>query len=500
VESAEYEIRLRDSFSQGLGRLENRMNKFESKVGGLGTTIAGVFGGIGLASLASGALSFLGNMGKSIVTLGAEMEQTKISFETMLGSADKAQKTLKELQDFAKVTPFSQKDVITGAKSLLAYGFEAQNLTKDLTTLGDVSAGLSIPINDLIYLYGTLKTQGKAMTKDLMQFAGRGIPIYKELGKVLGTNEQGVAKLVTEGKVGFKEVEKAFQNMTAAGSMFGGLMEKQGKSLSGRWSTFKDTLEIMGTNLGTKVLPTLGKMLDTLSSIVNVIPELDFSVIGDTFSQINTEIDEFLNAFNSLFGLTRDSLSTFDTLSFIIRSISFSLRTGLFPLRFMIEMFTDLITLIKGSINIFQGFGQLLKGVFTLDVDKINEGIETIGGATVDMVTKIKDSIGDFAKREVEGYGKIFSPFDTPDKTKASATSGAGVTGRPGASMSGSKAGSAIGVEKIQSGTRNVVVNIQKLIENVTFEKGYKEGEAKLQEMITKALLVSVNDVNIVAQ
>lgn len=499
MESAEYEIRLKDAFSQGLGRIESRMNKFEANVGGLGKTIAGVFGGVTLAGLASKAVNFIGDVGSSIVSLGADMEQTKISFETMLGSADKAAKTLKDLQDFAKVTPFSQKDVITGAKSLLAYGFEAQNLTKDLTTLGDVSAGLSIPINDLIYLYGTLKTQGKAMSKDLMQFAGRGIPIYKELGKVLGVSTAEVSELVSKGKVGFKEVEKAFQNMTAKGSMFGGLMAKQGQSLAGRWSTFKDTLEIMGTNLGTKVLPTLGKMLDTLSSIVNVIPELNFGPLADVFFQINTEINEFIVAFNSLFGLTKDSITTFDALTFALRYVSFALRTGFLPLRFAIEMISDLMIAIKGSINIFKGFGQLLKGVFTLDADKISEGVESIGGATANVFHKLKNSLGDFAKREAEGYGKIFSPFGGPgkegDKSGSSTMSGLG-----GGSKLSSASASEVGVQRIQSGNKNVTVNIQKLIEHVTFEKGYKDSEAKLQEMVTKALLTSVNDVNIVAQ
>lgn len=498
MESAEYEIRLRDSFSQGLGRLEGRMNKFESKVGGLGQTIAGVFGGISLAGAVSSAISLIGDVGKSIISLGAEMEQTQISFETMLGSADKAKTTLKQLQDFAKVTPFSQKDVIVAAKSLLAYGFEAQNLTKDLTTLGDVSAGLSIPINDLVYLYGTLKTQGKAMTKDLMQFAGRGIPIYKELGKVLHTSEQGVAKLVTEGKVGFAEVEKAFRNMTAKGSMFGGLMEKQGKSLAGRWSTFKDTLEIMGTTIGTKLIPTIGVMLDKLSEIVNIIPELDFSPLVAVFADLWTEITNVFSIFEQLFNMVGASISTFDALSFSLRYLSFILRNAYLPIRLFLEIYNELLILIKGSVPIFQGLGQVIKGVFTGNLDLISKGIDTVGGAVINLGVKARESAKEFFKRESEGYASIFSPIDSKKSNGIGSTGTS--TALPGGKKATGTAGKEIGVEKIQAGTRNVVVNIQKLIENVTFEKGYKEGEAKLQEMITKALLVSVNDVNIVAQ
>ena len=47
-------------------------------------------------------------------------------------------------------------------------------------------------------------------TVDIRQFAGRGIPIYEELAKVLGVTKDEVSNLVTEGKVGFAEVEKGF--------------------------------------------------------------------------------------------------------------------------------------------------------------------------------------------------------------------------------------------------------------------------------------------------
>lgn len=498
MESAEYEIRLRDSFSAGLGRLESRMNKFESKVGGLGQAIAGAFGGFTLATAVSKGVSLIGELATTIVSLGADMEQTQISFETMLGSAEKANKTIKELQDFAKITPFSQKDVIVGAKSLLAYGFEAQNLTKDLTTLGDVSAGLSIPINDLIYLYGTLKTQGKAMSKDLMQFAGRGIPIYKELGKVLGVDTSKVSELVSDGKVGFKEVEKAFHNMTAAGSMFGGLMEKQSQSLAGRWSTFKDTLEIMATNLGTKLVPSLGQMLDKVSSIVALIPELDFSPLVSVFADLWEEIKGVFDIFSQLVDLFGGSLSTFEALSYVIRAIAFNIRTSLLPIRIFITVYSELMALIKNSLGVFKGLGQVLQGIFTGNFKLVNSGAKQMQDSIINTFTQAKQIGDDFVKQEYEGYSKIFSPFGSGPKATDSSTSKSSLSssGR----MTSNAATKDIGVEKVQSGTKSVVVNITKLIDKVVFEKGYKESEAKLQEMLTKAMLTSVNDVNIVSQ
>src|SRR5690606_13372571 len=111
-----------------------------------------------------------------------------ISFTTMLQSKTKADALMGELVQFAGTTPFDLKGTAQAAKQLLAYGTAASDVTTELRMLGDVASGVSQPIGDLVYLYGTLKTQGRAYAVDIRQFAGRGIPIYAELAKVLKIN------------------------------------------------------------------------------------------------------------------------------------------------------------------------------------------------------------------------------------------------------------------------------------------------------------------------
>ena len=159
------------------------------------------------------------------------MQQLRVALSTILQDKEKADALISEIIQFAAKTPFNLEDVAAGAKQLLAYGSSAENVVKELSMLGDVAAGLQIPIGQLIYLYGTLRTQGRAMTIDIRQFAGRGIPIYEELAKVLGVSEDQVGEFVTAGKVGFKEVEQAFKNMTSEGGKFNNLMENS----AGTW-------------------------------------------------------------------------------------------------------------------------------------------------------------------------------------------------------------------------------------------------------------------------
>lgn len=193
-----------------------------------------------------GVQSFLSNM----VKVRGEFQQLEVAFGVMLKSKEKADSLMKDIVQFAATTPFGLQETAGAAKQLLAYGSSAEGVTKELRMLGDVAAGVSAPIGDIVYLYGTLRTQGRAFTQDIRQFAGRGIPIYKELANVLGIAEDKVAEFVEAGKVGFPEIQKAFQNMTKEGGQFAGLMEAQSKTITGQISNLKDSLDQMFNAIG----------------------------------------------------------------------------------------------------------------------------------------------------------------------------------------------------------------------------------------------------------
>ena len=105
-------------------------------------------------------------------------------------------------------------------------------------------------------------------TADLNQFLGRGIPLGEELAKVLGVAENQVRALVEEGKVGFPEVEQAIINLTNEGSKFGGLMEAQSQTISGRISNIEDTIEQMFNQIGQASEGVIGTSLDIITALV----------------------------------------------------------------------------------------------------------------------------------------------------------------------------------------------------------------------------------------
>ena len=187
---------------------------------------------------------------QSIVQVRGQFQQLELAFNTMLRSTEKSQVLMSQLVDTAAKTPFDLTSIAQGAKQMLAFGSNVESVVDEIVMLGNVASGVSAPLGDLIYLYGTLRSQGRAYTVDIRQFAGRGIPIYEELGKVLNADRQELNKLVTEGKVGFPEVEKAFKNMTSEGGIYFNLMQEQSKSLTGMLSNLGDAWDSALNKIG----------------------------------------------------------------------------------------------------------------------------------------------------------------------------------------------------------------------------------------------------------
>lgn len=204
------------------------------------TKVLGVIGGV----------TALKNFATELVNVRGQFQQLEIAFSTMLKSKEKADKLMSELVDIAAKTPFDLQGVASSAKQMIAYGSSAENVGDELVMLGNVAAGVGSQLSEIAYLYGTLRTQGRAYAVDIRQFAGRGIPIYEELAKMLGVTKDEVSGLVKEGKVGFKEVEQAFKNMTSESGIYYNLMQEQSKSLTGQLSNLGDAWDTMLNEIG----------------------------------------------------------------------------------------------------------------------------------------------------------------------------------------------------------------------------------------------------------
>ncbi|HEX8342229.1 MAG TPA: tape measure protein [Tepidisphaeraceae bacterium] len=263
--------------ARGTGEMRRGFNLAEVAASTLGSTL----GNMGASAITGGLRSITGSLGGFItdsLKAAAAYEQTGISFEVMLGSADKAKKLLKEIADFAAATPFELPELTGAARKLLSYGFAADQIIPRIRQLGDVSSALQIPLNDLADIYGKAFTQGRLQAEDLNQLTGRGIPIIKELAKQWKVGQDEVRGFVEKGRFGFAELEKAIASMTGEGGLFFGMMARQSASATGLFSTLQDAVGEVEREVG-KALIKGSDGKDLLREITGGVERLKPAVV-----------------------------------------------------------------------------------------------------------------------------------------------------------------------------------------------------------------------------
>ncbi|OYO16639.1 hypothetical protein CGZ93_17925 [Enemella dayhoffiae] len=274
---------------RGLGRDVDRM-RGEMDRGGLGAGrsladgfSAGAQAIFGTFAKISGAVAALGlvQMGKMGIEAGiktaAGMEQAEIAFTTMLGSGQKAQGFLNQLQQFAAKTPFEFPELQTAASSLISIGIDANKVIPIMTTLGNVTSGMgtgSEGVKRATVALQQMNAAGRITAEDLNQLRDAGIPVYDLLAAATGKSKQEVADLAQKGKLGRKELGQLMSALESGKGMerFAGLMDKQSASLSGMISTFKDTVNVGMAQALQPMIPLIKQSLGWLSE--SVLPKV----------------------------------------------------------------------------------------------------------------------------------------------------------------------------------------------------------------------------------
>lgn len=263
-----------------------------------------------------GAVSF-GGLGLKdaivqTIRLGKEMEMTRIAFNTMLGSAEKGAQTIAVLQKFADLTPFNNDEVIKSGRMLLNAGVATDQLTKKLTMIGDVASGVSQPLVDMVMIYTKAANQGKIQAEELQQLGERGVPILQQFSKMLGLSASEIMELGSKGKLTFDLLDEAFERMTSEGGQYFNLMEKQSRSLEGKWSNLQAEFTKFATSIGEESIPDLTKALDEFLAKINEMKESgELDALASDAAQMITYAADILKNFVQFLVDNREILSSF---------------------------------------------------------------------------------------------------------------------------------------------------------------------------------------------
>lgn len=229
------------------------------------------------------------------------LQQNKIAFQTMLGSAEKAGRLLKDIKKFSLATPFENQELVEGAKKLLAYGFAQEKIIPTMKSLGDISAGLGMDkLPYLIRAVGQVNSKGKLMGQELLQINETGLDLAPTLAKIRGVSEKTFrSKDITKWKITAEEVELAIKRI--AESRYHGLMEKQSKTITGMMSNAKE--------LGTTVLQQIGGINEKGVIQKGGLLDVAQTKLGDLMKWVNNNgpvIDEWTKKFSGELGTALD--------------------------------------------------------------------------------------------------------------------------------------------------------------------------------------------------
>jgi tape measure domain-containing protein len=359
------------SLEKDLRNLQDKLQRADNTGAEFSKTIKKIGGMLSGGAIAYGLL----NIGKSALSAAANMEQQKVAFTSMLGSAEKAQKLLDQMQDFAASTPFQFNEIVDAGKKLVAFGEDAENVTKTLGRIGDVAAGLGVPLGELTEIYGKARVQQTLYAEDLNQLAGRGIPIFEELAKVMNVNASEVKKLGSEGKISFEMLEQVFKNMTSEGGKFAGLMDAQSKTLAGKWSNFNDQIDKTLLLLGDQMAPAAGEAVTMFSLLLQKMNQSIEASNKLAASNPSAGMKSGVSQINAMLDGTIDKLQAMRGTDFGINEEIQNIADGTRDASQSVDRMNEQYGKVKTAANLLFYYNQ---GFITLNKDQIAQMEEIV--------------------------------------------------------------------------------------------------------------------------
>jgi tape measure domain-containing protein len=364
--------------------LSSGISRFGSGVSSIGRTLTSSVTTPILA--AAGAAGFFG------LKTAASLEQAEVAFTTLTGSAETGRKVMQDLKDLGKITPFETTDLTTTAQRLLNAGVATDDLTKSITFLGDAAGTQGAQgLDRLGFAYSQILGSGRAMTEDINQIADVGVPIWGELAAQLGVTQTEVRKMASEGKISADVITKSFEQPIGPMKNLVGGMQAQSATLTGLWSTFKDTL---GQGLADSLSASMPQIKQGLTDLT--------AAIGPALSAAGPAFSGLVQAMVPLIGKVGELLTWFSQLSPQMQQWIVYAVAGAGAMGPLLRVFGPLVTatggLVKGIgglvkagagiagfaskiVGVFRAFG-MIKGVVVLfNILKLTivSGLRTIG-------------------------------------------------------------------------------------------------------------------------
>ena len=222
----------------------------------------------------------------SIAKLWAEVEQAKISFETLLGSEEKALQMLRDIDELASQTPFNKLWLTKSVQQLIWFWFEWEKALATIKVLWDSISAVwrwQADLNWVILALWQIEAKWKLSTEEVLQMAERWLPIFKVLEEQLWLTKKQLWDLWNQWIDSSTAINAI---LTWLNEKFAWSMEKQAKTLTWMWSNLVDNVQIAWSKMWLNIASSLKWIIGSINNFL----QNNMSSIIDFWSDLATNI------------------------------------------------------------------------------------------------------------------------------------------------------------------------------------------------------------------
>lgn len=224
----------------------------------------------GLLGVAAGGAG-LGALFGVPLKMAADLEQTTVSFEMFLGSAERAKKLLGEIRDFADRTPFEFPELRDTALGLISVGVAADQVVRGIRAIGSAAkawgAGQPMVMERITLALRQMISAGRLRGQEVRQLEEANIPVRQILAEGFGQTTAQIETLLEAGRI---KADKAYAVLVAGiEKRTKDILDRQSKTLLGSASTLSDLLKSkflmsFGEGLSSVLTPQLQRLIGWL--------------------------------------------------------------------------------------------------------------------------------------------------------------------------------------------------------------------------------------------
>lgn len=232
----------------------------------------GVAGGFAIANVIGSAVSGIKEIAVDSFKAAANFEQMRVAFGTLTGSQSVGDDLIRQIKEFASITPFGTAALADLSKQLLAYGFNADEIIPTIDMLGNVASGVGKDkMPSLILAFGQIRAAGKLAGQDLLQLINAGFNPLQIISEKTGESMTSLKDKMSKGLITFDMVKGAFKSATSEGGKFFNLLQRQSETTAGKIDALGDSFEQFKTALGKNTTGLVGDLTGALNTLVETV-------------------------------------------------------------------------------------------------------------------------------------------------------------------------------------------------------------------------------------